>query len=173
VEEQIKVARGEQLSYVQSEVKLMGHAIEIRVYAEDPENDFLPDLGTIVRYRKPNGLGVRVDDGYVEGMKIPLTYDPMIAKLIVHGKDRNDAIEKTLKAIEDYEICGFATTLGFCHFAINHKEFRNGNFTINFVPDFFKPEYLRKEITTEKMMLSPFTSISIIRRGRRIDRYLL
>jgi len=149
VEEQIKVARGEKLSYTQSEVKLIGHAIEIRVYAEDPENDFLPDLGTIFRYRKPNGVGVRVDDGYVEGMKIPLSYDPMIAKLIVHGKDRNDAIEKTLKAIDEYEICGFATTLGFCRFAVDHKEFRNGNFTINFVGDFFKPEYLRKEISTD------------------------
>jgi len=147
VEEQIKVARGEKLSYTQAEVKLEGHAIEIRVYAEDPENDFLPDLGTMVRYRKPNGLGVRVDDGYVEGMKIPLSYDPMIAKLIVHGKDRNDAIEKTIKAIDEYEIYGFATTLGFCRFAIDHEEFRNGNFTINFVKEHFKPEYLRKQIT--------------------------
>jgi acetyl-CoA carboxylase biotin carboxylase subunit len=149
VEEQVKVARGEKLSYSQQDVKLIGHSIEIRVYAEDPLNDFLPDLGTIVRYRKPTGLGIRVDDGYEEGMKIPLTYDPMIAKLIVYGKDRNEAIEKMLKAIDNYEICGFATTLGFCRFAVDHPEFRNGNFTINFVQEHFKPEYLLKEIPAD------------------------
>lgn len=149
VEEQIKVARGEKLSYTQDEVKLIGHSIEIRVYAEDPENNFLPDLGTIVRYKKPNGIGVRVDDGYVEGMKIPLTYDPMISKLIVHADTRELAIEKMLQAINEYQIAGFATTLGFCHFAINHPEFRNGNFTINFVADYFKPEMLSREISPE------------------------
>ena len=146
VEEQIKVARGLKLDIAQEDVKIIGHSIEVRVYAEDPENDFLPDLGKIVHYRQPKGLGVRVDDGYTEGMKIPLTYDPMIAKLVVHGKDRNEAIEKTLKAIDEYEINGFSTTLGFCRFAINHEEFRNGNFTINFVGDHYKPEMLRTEI---------------------------
>ena len=146
VEEQIKVARGEALSYAQDDVKIMGHSIEIRVYAEDPENDFLPDLGKIVHYKRPTGLGVRVDDGYEEGMTIPLTYDPMIAKLVVHGENRDEAIEKTIKAIDEYEIAGFSTTLGFCRFAIDHEEFRNGNFTINFVGEHFKPEMLRTEI---------------------------
>ena len=149
VEEQIKVARGEVLTIEQEDVKINGHAIEVRVYAEDPENDFLPDLGKIVHYRRPTGLGVRVDDGYEEGMTIPLTYDPMIAKLIVHGKDREEAIEKTLKAISDYKINGFSTTLGFCRFAIDHPEFRNGNFTINFVGDYYKPELLRNEIGSD------------------------
>lgn len=146
VEEQIKIARGEALSYAQNEVKLIGHAIEIRVYAEDPENNFLPDLGSLVHYKIPTGLGVRVDDGYEQGMAIPLTYDPMISKLIVHAETRELAIEKTLQAIDNYEIAGFSTTLGFCKFAINHPEFKNGNFTINFVGDYFKPEYLRKAI---------------------------
>lgn len=149
VEEQIKVARGEALSYTQDEVKIMGHSIEIRVYAEDPENDFLPDLGRLVHYKPPAGLGVRVDDGYVQGMAIPLTYDPMIAKLIVHAENREAAIEKMLQAIDQCEIAGFSTTLGFCHFAIDHPEFRNGNFTINFVGDYFKPEMLRSEVGTE------------------------
>lgn len=146
VEEQIKVARGEALSYTQEEVQLKGHAIEIRVYAEDPLNDFLPDLGTLVHYKRPVGLGIRVDDGYEQGMKIPLNYDPMIAKLIVYGETREEAIEKTIKAIDDYEIAGFSTTMGFCRFAINHPEFRNGNFTINFVGDHFKPEMLRTPV---------------------------
>ena len=149
VEEQIKVARGEALSYSQDEVRLNGHSIEIRVYAEDPENDFLPDLGKLVHYKRPTGLGIRVDDGYEQGMPIPLTYDPMIAKLVVFAENRDAAIEKTIAAINDYEIAGFSTTLGFCRFAINHPEFRNGNFTINFVGDHYKPEMLRSEIAPE------------------------
>jgi acetyl-CoA carboxylase biotin carboxylase subunit len=149
VEEQIKVARGEELSYKQEDVQLKGHAIEIRVYAEDPENNFLPDLGTLVHYKRPIGLGVRVDDGYEQGMKIPLTYDPMIAKLIVHAKDRDTAIERTIQAIDDYEIAGFSTTLGFCRFAIDHKAFRDGSFTINFVNEYFTPEILRMDSNTE------------------------
>ena len=154
VEEQIKVARGEVLSLKQEDIKINGHSIEIRVYAEDPENDFLPDLGKIVYYKKPEGLGVRVDDGYEQGMTIPLTYDPMIAKLIVNGKDREEAIERTLKAISDYKINGFATTLGFCRFAIDHEQFRSGKFTINFVGDYYKQELLRKEIDSETAQMA-------------------
>jgi acetyl-CoA carboxylase biotin carboxylase subunit len=149
VEEQIKVARGEELWLKQEDVPLNGHAIEIRVNAEDPENDFLPDLGKIVYYDRPKGLGIRVDDGYEQGMTIPLQYDPMIAKLIVFGKDRNEAIEKTLKALDEYKIAGISTTLGFARFAVNHEAFRDGSFTINFVGDHFKAEYLRKEISAE------------------------
>ncbi len=149
VEEQIKIARGEALSYTQEEVKLVGHAIEIRVYAEDPENNFLPDLGTLVHYKRPTGLGVRVDDGYEQGMAIPLAYDPMIAKLIVHGKNRDEAIEKTIEAINNYEIAGFSTTLGFCRYAIDHAAFRDGTFTINFVNEHFTPDVLRIEASKE------------------------
>ncbi|MCB9223260.1 MAG: acetyl-CoA carboxylase biotin carboxylase subunit [Crocinitomicaceae bacterium] len=149
VEAQVRVARGEELWLTQDEVPLFGHAIEVRVNAEDPENDFLPDLGKIVHYKRPQGLGIRVDDGFEEGLTIPLAYDPMIAKLIVYGKDREEAIEKTLKAIDEYEIAGMSTTLGFARFAIDHKEFRDGSFTINFVGDHFKPEMLRKEISAE------------------------
>jgi propionyl-CoA carboxylase alpha chain len=149
VEEQIKVARGEKLWLKQEDVKLEGHSIEVRVNAEDPENDFLPDLGDIIHYRRPTGLGVRVDDGYEEGMTIPMAYDPMIAKLIVYGKDRDECIEKTLKALDEYEIAGISTTLGFARFAINHESFRDGSFTINFVGDHFEPEKLRQEISPE------------------------
>ncbi|MFT5822717.1 MAG: acetyl-CoA carboxylase biotin carboxylase subunit [Crocinitomix sp.] len=149
VEQQIKVARGEALTYTQDEVQINGHSIEIRVYAEDPENDFLPDLGTLIHYKRPTGLGVRIDDGYEQGMKIPLMYDPMIAKLIVHAENRDLAIEKTIAAINEYEISGFSTTLGFCRFAINHPEFRNGNFTINFVGDHFSPDILRADVAPE------------------------
>lgn len=143
VEEQIKVARGAVLDLKQSDIKINGHAIEVRVYAEDPENDFLPDLGVLEYYKKPTGLGIRVDDGYEQGMQIAIEYDSMIAKLIVHAKTRNEAIDKMIKAIDEYKINGFATTLGFCKFALNHPEFRNGKFTINFVGEHYDLSLLK------------------------------
>ena len=146
VEEQIKVARGLELDIRQKDLKINGHAIEVRVYAEDPENDFLPDLGVIEYYKKPGGLGVRVDDGYEQGMPIALEYDSMIAKLIVHGKDRTEAISKTIKAIDDYKINGFATTLGFCKFALRHPQFIDGSFTINFVAENYDLEKLNVDL---------------------------
>ncbi len=150
VEQQIKVARGEVLDIKQSDLSINGHSIEVRVYAEDPENDFLPDLGKLDYYQKPTGLGIRVDDGYEQGMPIALEYDSMIAKLIVHGENRDEAIEKMIKAINDYKINGFATTLGFCRFAVNHPEFRNGNFTINFVNEHYaSPEQLKTDISKQ------------------------
>ncbi|MFD1553944.1 biotin carboxylase [Putridiphycobacter roseus] len=147
VEEQIKVARGEVLDLKQSDIKINGHAIEVRVYAEDPENDFLPDLGVLEYYKKPTGLGIRVDDGYEQGMQIAIEYDSMIAKLIVHAKTRDEAIDKTIKAIDAYKINGFATTLGFCKFALNHPEFRNGKFTINFVGEHYDLALLKTPLS--------------------------
>jgi propionyl-CoA carboxylase alpha chain len=143
VEQQIKVAQGEKLEITQNQVKIDGHSIEVRVYAEDPFNNFLPDIGTLEKYVEPNGIGVRVDSGFEEGDKIPLEYDPMIAKLIVHDKDRKSAINKMTKAINDYKIIGISTTLGFCEFAINHNDFVSGNFSTNFVKKHFEsPEVI-------------------------------
>ena len=88
VEQQIKVARGEKLAFTQDDLKINGHALEVRVYAEDPQNNFLPDIGTLEVYKRPTGEGVRVDDGFEEGMEIPIYYDPMISKLIVHAPTR-------------------------------------------------------------------------------------
>lgn len=142
VKEQIKIARGEKLSFRQEDLKINGHAIELRVYAEDPCNNFLPDIGTLKTYKIPQGLGVRVDDGFVEGMDIPIYYDPMIAKLVTHGKDREEAMERMIRAIEDYEITGIETTLAFGKFVMQHEAFRSGNFDTHFVKNYFKPEYL-------------------------------
>jgi acetyl-CoA carboxylase biotin carboxylase subunit len=142
VKEQIRVARGEKLSFSQESLTINGHAIEVRVYAEDPQNNFLPDIGTLTRYRRPFGLGVRVDDGFEEGMDIPIYYDPMISKLIAHGKDRAEAIERMIRAIDDYEVAGVETTLGFCKFVLQHPSFVSGQFDTGFVKDHFKPEYL-------------------------------
>ncbi len=137
VEEQIKIARGEKLSFAQDDLKIHGHALEVRVYAEDPQNNFLPDIGTLEVYKRPTGEGVRVDDGFEEGMEIPIYYDPMIAKLITYAPTREEAIRKMTKAIEDYDIVGIETTLDFCKFAINHEAFVSGDFDTHFVKHYF------------------------------------
>lgn len=146
VEEQINIAKGEVLSPSLKNLKINGHAIELRVYAEDPLNNFLPDIGNIEVYNKPNGVGVRVDDAIEAGMDIPIFYDPMISKLIVHGKNRTDAINKMLKAIDQYDIVGVKTTLSFCKYAINHEDFRSGDFDTRFVKlNFSDPSVLEPD----------------------------
>ncbi|MBL7919748.1 MAG: acetyl-CoA carboxylase biotin carboxylase subunit [Bacteroidia bacterium] len=142
VKEQIKVARNEKLSFTQADLKINGHSIEVRVCAEDPTNNFLPDIGKLVVYKTPSGPGVRVDDGFEEGMDIPIYYDPMISKLIVHGKDRTEAIEKMLRAIDDYKIIGVETTLDFCKFVLKHDAFVSGKFDTGFIGKYYTPEVL-------------------------------
>ncbi|MAN50263.1 MAG: acetyl-CoA carboxylase biotin carboxylase subunit [Flavobacteriales bacterium] len=137
VKEQIKVARGEKLSFNQDDLKINGHSIEIRVYAEDPKNNFLPDIGKLIKYVPPKGVGVRVDDGFEEGMDIPIYYDPMISKLITYGKDRDEAIEKMIRAIDDYTIIGVNTTLSFGKFVMKHPLFKKGKFDTHFVKNHF------------------------------------
>lgn len=145
VEEQIKIARGEKLSFTQQDLVLNGHAIELRVYAEDPLEDFLPSIGTLKKYVKPTGEGVRVDDGYEEGMDIPIYYDPMIAKLVVHGKTRTEAIKKMLQAIRDFKIEGVATTLSFGTFVFEHEAFFSGKFDTHFVKNYYTPENIKEK----------------------------
>ena len=145
VEEQIKIARGEKLSFTQEDLCINGHAVELRVYAEDPLNNFLPSIGTLITYVKPQGDGVRVDDGYEEGMAIPIYYDPMIAKLVTYGKDRNEAIQKMKKAIKEYKIEGVATTLPFGTFVFEQEAFLNGKFDTHFVKNYYTPELIKEK----------------------------
>ncbi|HMU45955.1 MAG TPA: acetyl-CoA carboxylase biotin carboxylase subunit [Chitinophagaceae bacterium] len=142
VEEQIKIARGEKLSFSQEDIPMNGHSIELRVYAEDPLNNFLPSIGTLARYEKPVGEGIRVDDGYKEGMPIPIYYDPMIAKLATHGNNRIEAIQKMKDAINDYIIEGVATTLPFGTFVFDHEAFLTGKFDTHFVKKYYTPEII-------------------------------
>ena len=151
VKEQIRVARGEVLSFKQEDLTINGHALEVRVYAEDPANNFLPDIGNLSVYQLPLGNGVRVDGGFEEGMDIPIYYDPMISKLIVHAEDRNAAISKMIRAIDDYQVAGIETTLSFCRFALQHEAFVTGDFDTNFVKHFFKPEYLERVASEEEL----------------------
>ncbi|MBU3663748.1 MAG: acetyl-CoA carboxylase biotin carboxylase subunit, partial [Bacteroidetes bacterium] len=142
VKEQIRVARGETLGYTQEDLKIHGHAMELRVCAEDPQNNFLPDIGKLNTYKVPQGYGVRVDDCFEEGMEIPIHYDNMIAKLITFGNTREDAINRMIRAIEDYHITGIETTLAFGSFVMQHEAFVSGNFDTKFIEKHFKPEYL-------------------------------
>jgi acetyl-CoA carboxylase biotin carboxylase subunit len=152
VKEQIRIARGEALSFNQQDITMKGHAIELRVYAEDPLNNFLPDIGTLTTYKTPKGIGIRVDDGFEEGMEIPIYYDPMIAKLITYGNTRQDAIERMIRAIDEYEITGIQTTLGFGKFVMQHEAFRSGNFDTHFVSKYFNTSSLVNEQEDEALI---------------------
>ncbi|WP_448702725.1 acetyl-CoA carboxylase biotin carboxylase subunit [Mucilaginibacter sp. AW1-3] len=149
VKEQINVARGEAISFKQEDLEISGHAIELRVYAEDPANDFLPDIGTLQTYTTPKGPGVRVDDGFEQGMEIPIYYDPMIAKLITYGADRTEAIDRMIRAIDEYQITGITTTLGFGKFVLQHEAFTSGKFDTHFVKKYFTPEVLNTQNADE------------------------
>ncbi|MEN9440566.1 MAG: hypothetical protein RLZ33_642, partial [Bacteroidota bacterium] len=138
VEWQVRVARGERLPKLQDELSINGHAIEVRVYAEDTLNGFTPDIGNLKRYRIPAGRNTRVDDAFVEGMDIPIFYDPMIAKLVIWGKTREEAIERTIKAIDNYQISGLKTTLDFGKYVLKHPAFRSGDFDTNFIKHYFE-----------------------------------
>ncbi|MCA8830209.1 acetyl-CoA carboxylase biotin carboxylase subunit [Hymenobacter pini] len=143
VKEQIKVAQGQPLAFRQEDLSITGHALELRVYAEDPQNNFLPDIGTLTTYVRPQGPGVRVDDGFEQGMDIPIYYDPMIAKLVTFGATREEAIARMLRAIDEYQITGIETTLGFGRYVLQHPAFVSGNFDTNFIKDHFTPEVLK------------------------------
>ncbi|HEY2777854.1 MAG TPA: acetyl-CoA carboxylase biotin carboxylase subunit [Gaiellaceae bacterium] len=126
VRAQIRIALGAPLELAQDDVRLRGHAIECRINAEDPSAGFLPSPGRITVYREPSGPGVRVDSGVTEGSVISPLYDPMIAKLIVHGADRDDAIGKMLRALGEYRIGGVKTLIGFHKALLSHPCFRAG-----------------------------------------------
>lgn len=167
VREQLLIAEGEPLSFAQEDLRINGHAIEIRVYAEDPKNNFLPDIGQLETYRRPQGPGVRVDDGFEEGMDIPIYYDPMIAKLITHGESRQDAIDRMVRAIDDYRITGIQTTLDFCRFALKHAAFVSGDFNTKFVQLHFSPEMLDPVFTPEEEELLAALAVEFFEREEK------
>lgn len=145
VEEQIKIARGEKLSFTQEDIAIRGHSVELRVYAEDPMNNFLPSVGTLVNYAAPTGTDIRVDDGYEKGMQIPIYYDPMISKLVTYGSNRSEAIQKMIAAIKAYTIEGVHTTLPFGLFVMEHDAFVSGIFDTNFVSTHFTADAIKEK----------------------------
>jgi acetyl-CoA carboxylase biotin carboxylase subunit len=150
VEQQIRVARGEKLSIKQEDLEIKGHALEVRVYAEDPLDNFSPNVGTLNVYQRPTGKGVRLDDGYEQGMEIPIYYDPMIAKLITYGETRDEAIQLMKQAIADYKIEGIATTLPFGKFVCEHEAFISGNFDTHFVKNYYSAEKMLENRKVER-----------------------
>ena len=136
VREQIRVAWGEKLSFGKSDVRMNGHAIECRVYAEDPDNNFLPSPGKITRLRLPQGPGVRDDGGVYEGSEVSIYYDPMISKFAVYGKDREEAIGRMRRALREYEVGGIKTTLPFFREVIEDEDFIAGRIDTGFIERF-------------------------------------
>ncbi|WP_281322455.1 acetyl-CoA carboxylase biotin carboxylase subunit [Flavobacterium aestivum] len=149
VELQIRVARGEALTIQQEDLKIKGHALELRVYAEDPLNDFLPSVGHLDVYQLPVGEGIRVDNGFEQGMDIPIYYDPMLAKLITYGQTREEAIQLMIKAIENYQVEGVQTTLAFGKFVFEHEAFCSGKFDTHFVKKFYNADVLKNQMAQE------------------------
>ncbi len=145
VKEQIRVAAGEKLSIRQEDVRQSGHAIECRVYAEDPDKNFFPCPGLITSLRTPGGPGVRDDSGVFEGFEIPIYYDPIISKLVAWGKNRTEAIARMRRALNEYVVTGVKTTIPFHIRVMNNKHFLEGNFDTNFIDKvFFKEEEERR-----------------------------
>ncbi len=169
VKEQIKIARGEALSFKQEDLKINGHAVELRVYAEDPLNNFLPDIGNLQTYVTPKGNGVRVDDGFEEGMDIPIYYDPMIAKLITYGKDREEAIERMIRAIDEYDITGIQTTLSFGKFVMQHQAFTSGQFDTHFVNKYFTTDSLKNDQEDEALLAALTTVLLLQKEKVKVD----
>lgn len=145
VAEQIRIAEGEALGYGQDDLRLHGHAVEARVYAEDVAAGFLPAPGPLTRHAPPSGFGVRVDAGVEQGDEIPIHYDPMIAKLTAWGRTRAEALDRLDRALAEYEVAGVETTIPFCRFVVQHEAFRSGHFDTGFVEKHFTPEALQPD----------------------------
>lgn len=169
VEEQIKIARGEKLRLKQKDLKFNGHAIELRVYAEDSLNGFLPNVGELTTYDIPKGDNIRLDDGYEQGMEIPIYYDPMISKLITYGKDREEAIQTMIGAIDQYRIEGVETTLPFGKFVLEHEAFRKGTFDTHFVKSHFDPNALQI-VRDEEAKLAVLLALNLYQEEQKILR---
>ena len=152
VKEQINVARGETLHLKQADLHIHGHAVELRICAEDPLNNFLPDIGKLEVYKRPSGEGVRIDDGYDEGMDIPIYYDPMIGKLVAWGATRQEAIDRLGIAIAQFRINGIETTLPFGAWAIKQPAFTEGKFDTHFIEKYYTPELLEVFTAEEQEM---------------------
>jgi len=138
VRRQIEIAAGAPLPFTQSDLRQRGHAIECRIYAEDPESGFLPSPGRILLFREPKGPGVRLDGGIYAGWDVPIHYDPILAKLIVWAEDREAACRRMAAALDDCAVIGIRTTVEFLADVVRHPEFLAGRTDTSFVPRNFE-----------------------------------
>lgn len=174
VEQMIRVANGEELSFRQEDVKINGWAIENRVYAEDPYRGFLPSTGRLIRYNPPEAVdGVRVDDGVVEGGEVSMFYDPMIAKLITWAPTRLEAIDKQIAALDQFEIEGPGHNIDFVSALMQHERFRSGNITTGFIaeeyPEGFTGAPASEALVRKLSAIGAFAAMAQADRARRID----
>jgi propionyl-CoA carboxylase alpha chain len=174
VEQMIRVAAGEKLAFKQEDIKLDGWSMECRINADDPFRNFLPSTGRLVKYRPPAELdGVRVDTGVYEGGEIPMYYDSMIAKLIVHGKDRTEAIEKMRSALNDFVIRGIHSNIPFQAALLQHPRFVSGDFTTGFIaeeyPDGFKKDSVQPADPKRLAALAAFMRYRYLEHIQMID----
>jgi acetyl-CoA carboxylase biotin carboxylase subunit len=135
---QIKIALGEELTLKQEDIERRGHSIECRIYAEDPDNNFMPSPGHIPFLREPTGPGVRVDSGVYSGATVPVHYDPMIAKLTVWGEDRDHAIGRMRRALSEYVVGGITTNIAFHEEVLTAPEFLDGSYDTEFIPNLMR-----------------------------------
>lgn len=156
VKEQINIANGEKLKYKQNDLKQNGHSIECRIYAEDPDKDFMPNPGKIKHITEPFGLGVRIDGYVYEGYEIPIYYDPLISKLIVWAKTREEAIARLKRALYNYKITGVKTTIKFLEKIMDCPDFVSGKYNTHFI------EKNRKFLMAKKKSVGKFQDIAII-----------
>jgi len=131
----IAIAAGEPLGLEQPSIQLAGHAIELRINAEDPDNGFLPSPGTVTRWRPPGGPWVRVDSHVYEGCRVPPFYDSLLAKLVVWGRDRDEAIARSRWALEQFQVEGVKTTIPFHRRVLEHPRFVAGDVSTHFIED--------------------------------------
>ena len=174
VEQMIRVAAGEKLAFKQEDVRLDGWSMECRINADDPFRNFLPSTGRLVKYRPPESInGVRVDTGVYEGGEIPMYYDSMIAKLIVHGKDRSEAIEKMRAALNDFVIRGIHSNIPFQAALLQHPRFVSGDFTTGFIaeeyPEGFKKESVQPSDPKRMAALAAFMRYRYLEHIKMID----
>jgi acetyl-CoA carboxylase biotin carboxylase subunit len=144
VKEQIMVASGHKLSFSQDSIKINGHAIECRINAEDVFNDFMPDIGTITYMNEPNGIGIRLDSGITQGSEVSMFFDPMLAKLITYGKDRNEAIEKMRRALKNFIMFGIKSNIPFHLAVLDNPKFIDGSYSTNFITNDFSIDEIKK-----------------------------
>ncbi len=154
VKEQIQVASGEALSFKQSDISLKGHAIECRIYAEDPYNNFLPSVGTLNHYSPPEGPNVRVENGVRQGDSVHVFYDPMLSKVIARGNTRSEAIRTMLRSLREFRVYGVATTIPFCEFVLTHDQFVSGEYNTHFVQNYFTRDSLPVGDENERMAVA-------------------
>jgi propionyl-CoA carboxylase alpha chain len=178
VEQMIRVAAGEKLTFKQEDIKINGWSMECRINADDPFRNFLPSTGRLVKYRPPAELdGVRVDTGVYEGGEIPMHYDSMIAKLIVHGKDRTEAIEKMRSALNDFVIRGIHSNIPFQAALLQHPRFVSGDFTTGFIaeeyPDGFKKDSVQATDPKRLAALAAFMRYRYLERIQMIEGQLV